>query len=166
MNLGFSLYSYRWSQFKVFIDMCIYMGHYTHIYFLPLSIPVADSFWYLAKLIQCLRFKNKIKLKKKDWRVETRFRNKNTIQCKEILNSFISIITSLQNIFTDPASFLLRVWANNMGKSSGFQSLICCLITPILSELVLHITQNDWAEWFPRSVSFLGISDNSHFKKI
>ena len=28
-------------------------------------IPVADSFWCLAKLIQCLRFKNKIKLKKK-----------------------------------------------------------------------------------------------------
>ena len=32
-------------------------------------IPVADSFWCLAKLIQCLRFKNKIKLKnlKKKW---------------------------------------------------------------------------------------------------
>ena len=29
-------------------------------------IPVVDSFWCLAKLIQCLRFKNKIKLKKKD----------------------------------------------------------------------------------------------------
>jgi len=28
-------------------------------------IPVADSFWYLAKLIQLLKFKNKIKLKKK-----------------------------------------------------------------------------------------------------
>ena len=27
-------------------------------------IPVADSLWCLAKLIQCLRFKNKIKLKK------------------------------------------------------------------------------------------------------
>ena len=27
-------------------------------------ISVADSFWCLAKLIQCLRFKNKIKLKK------------------------------------------------------------------------------------------------------
>jgi len=28
-------------------------------------IPVADSFWYLAKLIQFVKFKNKIKLKKK-----------------------------------------------------------------------------------------------------
>ena len=28
-------------------------------------IPVADSFCCLAKLIQCFRFKNKIKLKKK-----------------------------------------------------------------------------------------------------
>ena len=28
-------------------------------------IPVADSFWFLAKLIQCFRFKNKIKFKKK-----------------------------------------------------------------------------------------------------
>ena len=28
-------------------------------------IPVADSFQCLAKLIQCFRFKNKIKLKKK-----------------------------------------------------------------------------------------------------
>ena len=28
-------------------------------------IPVADSFWCLARLIQCLKFKNKIKLKKK-----------------------------------------------------------------------------------------------------
>ena len=30
-----------------------------------ISKPVADSFWCLAKLIQCFRFKNKIKLKKK-----------------------------------------------------------------------------------------------------
>ena len=29
-------------------------------------IPVADSFWYLAKLIQLCKFKNKIKLKKKE----------------------------------------------------------------------------------------------------
>ena len=29
-------------------------------------IPVADSFWYLAKLIQFVKFKNKIKLKKKE----------------------------------------------------------------------------------------------------
>ena len=28
-------------------------------------IPVVDSFWYLAKLIQFVKFKNKIKLKKK-----------------------------------------------------------------------------------------------------
>ena len=28
-------------------------------------IPVADSFWCLAKSLQCFRFKNKIKLKKK-----------------------------------------------------------------------------------------------------
>ena len=28
-------------------------------------IPVADSFWYLAKLIQFVKFKSKIKLKKK-----------------------------------------------------------------------------------------------------
>ena len=28
-------------------------------------IPVVDSFWCLAKLIQCFRFKNKIKFKKK-----------------------------------------------------------------------------------------------------
>ena len=28
-------------------------------------IPVADSFWYLAKLIQFVKFKNKIKKKKK-----------------------------------------------------------------------------------------------------
>ena len=28
-------------------------------------IPVADSFWYLAKLIQFVKFKNKIKIKKK-----------------------------------------------------------------------------------------------------
>ena len=27
-------------------------------------IPVADSFWYLAKLIQFVKFKNRIKLKK------------------------------------------------------------------------------------------------------
>ena len=27
-------------------------------------VPVADSFWYLAKLIQFVKFKNKIKLKK------------------------------------------------------------------------------------------------------
>ena len=30
-----------------------------------MCIPVADSFWYLAKLIQFVKFKNKIKLKKK-----------------------------------------------------------------------------------------------------
>ena len=29
-------------------------------------MPEADSFWCLAKLIQCFRFKNKIKLKKKE----------------------------------------------------------------------------------------------------
>ena len=29
-------------------------------------IPVVDSFWYLAKLIQFVKFKNKIKLKKKE----------------------------------------------------------------------------------------------------
>ena len=29
-------------------------------------IPVADSFWYLAKLIQFVKFKNKIKFKKKN----------------------------------------------------------------------------------------------------
>ena len=29
-------------------------------------IPVADPFWYLAKLIQFVKFKNKIKLKKKE----------------------------------------------------------------------------------------------------
>ena len=33
-------------------------------------IPVVDSFWCLAKLIQCFRFKNKIKFKKKkEWDV-------------------------------------------------------------------------------------------------
>ena len=36
-------------------------------------IPVADSFWCLAKLIQCFRFKNKIKLKKNKIKI-----NKNT----------------------------------------------------------------------------------------
>ena len=47
-------------------------------------IPVADSFWCLAKLIQCFRFKNKIKLKKKNknlhkylifhsWRITLKF---------------------------------------------------------------------------------------------
>ena len=30
-------------------------------------IPVADSFWYLAKLIQFVKFKNKIKKKRMDW---------------------------------------------------------------------------------------------------
>ena len=30
-------------------------------------IPVAESFWYLAKLIQFVKFKNKIKKKIKNW---------------------------------------------------------------------------------------------------
>ena len=32
---------------------------------MKLCIPVADSFWYLAKLIQFVKFKNKNKIKKK-----------------------------------------------------------------------------------------------------
>ena len=43
---------------------------HTHVHpsyiFCIVSIPVVDSFWCLAKLIQCFRFKNKIKLKKKN----------------------------------------------------------------------------------------------------
>ena len=39
-------------------------------------IPVADSFWYLEKLIQFVKFKNKIKLKKiKDKKKKTFLKN-------------------------------------------------------------------------------------------
>ena len=42
-------------------------------------IPVVDSFWCLAKLIQCFRFKNKIKFKKKEKKNEqTEMNNKIT----------------------------------------------------------------------------------------
>ena len=51
----------------------------------------ADSFWCLAKLIQCLRFKNKIKFKKKNW----------------VENNYFSLPACLQ---TGTLVFCLQTW--------------------------------------------------------
>ena len=66
----------RENKLKVIFSCIFLIINYFHKYFwtfaihsfinyIKLSIPEADSFWCLAKLIQCFRFKNKIKLKKK-----------------------------------------------------------------------------------------------------
>ena len=45
-------------------------------------IPVADSFWYLAKLKQFVKFKNKIKLKKNNSQPNCKERSKIISVCR------------------------------------------------------------------------------------
>ena len=54
------------------------------------GIPVADSFRYLAKLIQYCKVKNKIKLKTNKFRCSIKDKKKKRINCLFLLFHFMS----------------------------------------------------------------------------
>ena len=51
-------------------------------------IPVVDSFWYLAKLIQFVKFKNKIKLKNKNSTFRKLKKKNNNMYINKILKYY------------------------------------------------------------------------------
>lgn len=75
-------------------------SEFSHLFFLRTNA-------WLERENVILRWKN---------RKETRFGNKSTIRCEEKFNNFISVITSLQNVFIEPSEFSAAAGANDTSR--------------------------------------------------
>ena len=104
-------------------------------------IPVADSFWYLAKLIQFVKFKNKIKLKKKKaLRVASVCDFWDIFCFKILLTDQIQLFPWCLNYIT----VILDICPYTFRKASQFHLLHTYLNQPPLSWFFLSLYLRGW----------------------